>query len=220
MGATSSTLTREVLRHLVASTQFNVREVRVLHRYFRYGCAVNSKGKQRLGRNEFMLLFGDMFPDADSIQFSEHAFRIYDMDNNGKIDFQEFVMVIDNLVKGSQNDKMDTLFKLYDIDGTKKIAKREACDIIEDLKRLNSGFVPKENVVDSCMLTDVIFSKIGDGEYIDQKQFVKVACESEVMRELLEGSTRALYQPLVWDALQAKSPWVICNEILGSQFER
>ena len=195
-------LSHEALRYLVNNTQFTAQEVHMLHRHFRRGCAVTSKKKKlRLGRNEFVQLFENTFPCAETTQFAQHAFRLFDQDHNGKVDFQEFVFMLDYLVKGSENDKLLMLFQLYDIDNTKLVSEDEAWEIIEDLKMLHSGFVPREASVSTSAITKTIFSKSKDDK-LSLEDFYRISQDSKTMQVLLEGSAHALYQPFMYDAIQ------------------
>ena len=203
-GGTPSNINRDVMRYLVAKTEFSAEEVRMLHRHFRRGCAVTSKKhKHRLGRDEFVQLYKETFPWSETTRFAHHAFRIYDQDRNGKVDFQEFVFMLDTLLKGSENDKLTILFQLYDIDGSHQVSQEEANEIVEDLKMLKSGFVPKETTVSVSTITDTIYDKIQTDE-LTQEDFFKVAQQSKTMQVLLESTTRALCQPLVFDAVHNK----------------
>ena len=56
---------------------------------------------------------------------SSHAFRTFDTDQNGTIDFSEFLVALHITSAGSPTEKLKSAFRMYDVDGNGKIDIQE-----------------------------------------------------------------------------------------------
>lgn len=93
------------------------------------------------------------FLSADASTYAHFLFNAFDMDRNGSIRFEDFVIGLSVLLRGSVTEKLNWAFNLYDInkDGyiTKEVCavyRRKSFDIIENRKILFSvhrGFWPE-----------------------------------------------------------------------------
>lgn len=63
-------------------------------------------------------------------KFCNYVFRFFDGDNSGKIDFKEFLFVINIIFGGDFKSKLNWVFIMYDIDGNGIIEKDEMVEII------------------------------------------------------------------------------------------
>ena len=70
-------------------------------------------------------MYNQAFPLGNAEQFSKHAFRTFDTDNNGTIDFTEFLLALDVTSAGSPKDKLRWAFRMYDVDGNSAIDMQE-----------------------------------------------------------------------------------------------
>ena len=78
-------------------------------------------------------MYTEVFPSGAADLFSQEAFRAFDTDGNGKIDFKEFIFALHLTSAASATEKLQWAFRMYDIDGNGMI------DITE-LKRLVQEF--------------------------------------------------------------------------------
>ena len=53
-----------------------------------------------------------ILPGGDSSTFVDQIFRIFDKDNNGTIDFKEFMIATDMTSSGSPEEKLEWAFKV------------------------------------------------------------------------------------------------------------
>ncbi len=53
----------------------------------------------------------------DSSTYAHYVFNAFDQDHSGSISFEEFVMGLSLLARGSLHDKLQWAFNLYDVNG-------------------------------------------------------------------------------------------------------
>ena len=79
---------------------------------------------------DFHRIYKEMFPDGDPTEYAKHAFRTYDTDGNGQVDFTEFMITLGVMSKGTTEEKLHYAFRLYDIDGNGVVTRDEASRVI------------------------------------------------------------------------------------------
>ena len=86
---------------------------------------------QVMDKAEFRKMMGD---HGDSV-FVDGLFRMFDHDNNGTIDFTEFVLslaIYQNKAKHvPENDKKKLFFKIFDVDGDGEISQNDLATVLQ-----------------------------------------------------------------------------------------
>ena len=59
--------------------------------------------------------------------------RTLDTDNNGYLDFREFLMAIDLIAAKSPEEKLIWSFKMYDMDNSGVIDRKEMCSVMQSV---------------------------------------------------------------------------------------
>ena len=95
MGKQNSKLMPEEFSDLRNVAHFTERELQIWYRDFLRDFPDGSVTK-----NEFREIYMDNFPYGDPASFTGHVFRIYDTNNDGKIDFREFITAVSGCCVG------------------------------------------------------------------------------------------------------------------------
>ncbi|XP_031703562.1 guanylyl cyclase-activating protein 1-like [Anarrhichthys ocellatus] len=112
---------------------------------------------------EFKQLFGLRNLSDTSNAYVETMFTTFDMDNDGFIDFMEYVAALSLVLKGGVQQKLRWNFKLYDVDRSGCIDRDELLQIIKSIRAING--IPSK--VSSEDFANMVFDEIdinGDGK--------------------------------------------------------
>ena len=102
----SEKLSKEDLEYLRANTNYSVDTIIEWYKGFKEDCP---DGK--LTPDSFMHIYGNSFLTGNAKEFCDHVFRTFDTDNNGFIDFKEFLLAIHVTSSGTPQDKLNWAFR-------------------------------------------------------------------------------------------------------------
>ena len=108
MGGTKSKngLTQEDLKFLCAHTKYDKTTIKAQYKVFKKHCPDG-----RLNQDKFVELYKMFFPNGNAEQFCNHAFRTFDTDKNGFIDFKEYLLAINVTNAGTIEEKLKWSFR-------------------------------------------------------------------------------------------------------------
>ena len=108
MGAKNSRkqLPAEDLEFLMVNTRYDEATITEWYKGFKQDCP---DGK--LSTQLFMKIYSKCFPAGKADEFCAHVFRTFDSDNNGFIDFKEFLLAVDVTSAGSPEEKLNWAFR-------------------------------------------------------------------------------------------------------------
>ena len=92
--------------------------------------ANNPDGK--LDKKEFVRLYDELRPEPPELmdEIAEFVFRGFDADNNGFINFNEFLVAYALTSRGDPKKKLEYAFELYDADNNGSLDKNEVKEVL------------------------------------------------------------------------------------------
>ena len=109
-------LTDETVDRLTKNTNYTPEQIRQWHQSFLRDCP---SGK--LSSRQFTEVYKKFYPEFEAEKYSAQVFRTFDMDNNGYIDFVEFLLAVNVNANGDTRDKIGLAFDIYDINGNGQV---------------------------------------------------------------------------------------------------
>ena len=134
MGVKDSKLSPKQLSDIADCTEFNQKEIKDWFRGFKADYPAGF-----LTIDEFMKIYSNFYPGGDASAFANNAFRVFDHNKDGKIDFREFICGISMSMKGTFEEKMKWVFQLYDSNENGFISKDEMLIIVKSIHTMCSG---------------------------------------------------------------------------------
>ena len=173
----------EEIQELRLSTEFTENELQTWYKAFRETCPNGKMSEKKFGE-----MYKNHYSTGDATIYAGHVFRTFDKNNDGTIDFYEFIQGLSIISRGTQEQKLRWAFEMYDSDGSGSVTRREMLEIVRGIFRLageRANLPADENTPEK--FTHKLFAKLdrdNDGT-ITQNEFVRgVKCYPSLMRLL------------------------------------
>ncbi|XP_039555381.1 Kv channel-interacting protein 1 isoform X2 [Passer montanus] len=138
----------EGLEQLEAQTNFTKRELQVLYRGFKNECPSGAVNEET-----FKQIYAQFFPHGDASMYAHYLFNAFDTAQNGSVKFEDFVMALSILLRGTVHEKLRWTFNLYDINKDGFINK-------EKMDKNKDGVVTLDEFIESCQEDDNIMRSL------------------------------------------------------------
>ncbi|GAB6033791.1 Kv channel-interacting protein 4 [Chamberlinius hualienensis] len=109
-------------------TKFSRKELQHMYRGFKQECPSGIVSEET-----FKGIYAQFFPQGDSSQYAHYVFKSFDHDQSGQLNFEDFVVALSVLSRGSLSEKLQWAFHLYDINGDGFITKDEMHNIVNSI---------------------------------------------------------------------------------------
>ena len=109
-------LNHETIDRLTKNTNYTPEQIRQWHEAFLRDCP-----NGRLSPRQFTEVYKKFYPEHEAEKYSSQVFRTFDMDNNGYIDFVEFLLAVNVNSNGDVRDKLGLAFDIYDINSNGQV---------------------------------------------------------------------------------------------------
>ncbi|XP_043370004.1 Kv channel-interacting protein 4 isoform X7 [Dermochelys coriacea] len=128
----------ETLELLEAQSKFTKKELQILYRGFKNECPSGIVNEET-----FKEIYSQFFPQGDSTTYAHFLFNAFDTDHNGSVSFEDFIMGLSILLRGTVQEKLNWAFNLYDINKDGYITK-------EKMDKNKDGVVTIDEFIESC----------------------------------------------------------------------
>merc|ERR1712179_259262 len=105
-----------------------------VEQYWRQFLTDNDDGK--MNKKEFIKYLNQVYPKKDIAKIADHIFKVFDQDNNGKIEFSEFAIVYHTLKTKSGTEKIKEFFKVFDGNNDGYISREEMNTLVKNMYAL------------------------------------------------------------------------------------
>ncbi|XP_068188695.1 visinin-like [Antennarius striatus] len=138
MGNTrSGVVSKEILEELKLNTKFTETEIVQWYENFKRQCPTG-----RISKEEFQAIYSKFFPESDAQTYAQHVFRSFDTNDDGTLDFKEYIIALHMTSTGKTTRKLEWAFSLFDVDKNGYITKSEVKEICTAIFKL----IPKDEI--------------------------------------------------------------------------
>merc|ERR1739842_140133 len=89
-----------------------------------------------MGEQGFIKIYTQFFPNGDPTKFASLVFRVFDENQDGSIEFEEFIRALSITSRGNLDEKLHWAFRLYDVDNDGYITRQEMYNIVEAIYQM------------------------------------------------------------------------------------
>lgn len=177
--STKTELTEDDIEFITTHTDFNRQTVLRWFASFKNQCPDCLLDKQ-----SFITFYKNLIPGNCEVkeEFAEAVFQAFDSDNNGFVDFGEFLIAFWMKAKGSVRNKLLWLFQVYDNDKSGYISMTELTHMLRLVFCLKSM---SDDPVERAQYVMKLVDKNSDGQ-LSMSEFIDGCMLDEELRNLLE----------------------------------
>jgi len=173
-------LTDEQAESLAASSGMEPVQVRE-----QFDAFVTEHPNGKMKKKDFREMMTKAMPKKDASKMEGHVFRIYDTNDDGYIDFVEFMVVFYVMSDGTPQEVLSKIFRVFDVNSDGTINKKEMARLIKDMY----GLIKSENPEDATkeFISASAFAEMDKDEdgKITTEEFVNACLGQEQFSKML-----------------------------------
>ena len=139
----------------------------------------------KINQEEFKELLKQALPKKYVNTMAEHIYRMYDENQDGSIDFKEFMVIFYVMSEGSEEEVLKGIFRAFDTDGNGSLTLDEIKKLVKSIYRLLKKDDP--NLESEKFIADSTFAecdKDGDGK-VTREEFIASCLDKGAFTTLL-----------------------------------
>ncbi|CAF0931665.1 unnamed protein product [Rotaria sordida] len=180
-------LSSDDITYLIKKTGFTRENILAWYEDFLRDCP---DGK--LSKKKFIDIYQQFYKKGHVTKFCEHAFRLFDKDGSGHMEFMEFLFAVSLTASKDPVRKIELFFSMYDIDHNGLIDQNEMRSVLESIYELMGVDISDPSRIDTKV--HELFSKVECDSlgYLGKDQFAKACQIDRHIRKLLMPTTKSL----------------------------
>ncbi|ORY29192.1 frequenin-like protein [Neocallimastix californiae] len=181
MGKVNSKISSEDCAKFLKKTSFTKKEI-----YQWYKCFYKSCPEGYISKDQLLGMYYGVFPSGDPKSFVDIAFNAIDLNNDGSITFDDFIITLD-VCKRNSTEKVDWIFRFFDIDNDGIISKNELYNFVDAIYKMlgkNEVETLLDNTVEKRVDTVLTAVNSKNKEVIKKEDFGKLINNNQT-KELL-----------------------------------
>ena len=134
---------------------------------------------------DFREMMSKALPKKDASKMEKHVFRIYDSNNDGYIDFSEFMLIFFIMSDGTPEEVLTKIFRVFDVNSNGTITQKEMTKLIKDMYGLLKSEDP--NLAAKDLISKSAFAEMDkdqDGK-VSTAEFIAACTGQEEFSKML-----------------------------------
>jgi Ca2+-binding EF-hand superfamily protein len=150
------------LDELASRTKFNKKEIQLIYQGFKQECPSGIVNEET-----FKHIYGQFFPFADTSSYAHLIFGTFDLRSSGCVTFEDFLICLSTLCRGSLEDRVRWIFTLYDTKKSGKLTRDDfhviVCAVYSLLGNVSSPRYDLETIREHTATVFQRFDKLHQG---------------------------------------------------------
>ncbi|CAK8690584.1 unnamed protein product [Clavelina lepadiformis] len=180
---TTSKMQNKVAKDLSRHTGLTVIELKSYYNDF-----MKDYPRGHISKQQFREVYQKFVPNANRTQERvEKVFKKFDQNNDGTIDFREFMFALSALSSGTLEQKLSLAFYLYDENGDGVLSFEEVLQIVEVMYAMDDSPRDKEGLPAAEVFAQRLFNEldVDKNGIITLEEFTSVGCKDSTIANLL-----------------------------------
>ena len=183
-------MSQDSINYVVQKTEFTQEDVENYYTNF-----IQKHPNGNIDKKGFRKFMKKGFPDENIEKLEKHIFRIYDANNNGTIEFREFMIVLTIMSGGTPQENLEQIFRFFDPNNDGSISKKELYQVVKDLHCLTKDFKYDEHS-DKSLAEEAFKEMDTDGDsMITKEEFIRACLANEKVTSCLALKIIEIFEP-------------------------